>query len=36
MSAASRTLRSISSFGSFRSFSPNAMLSYTVMCGYSA
>ncbi len=36
MRAASRTRRSISSFGSFRSFSPNPMLSYTFMCGYSA
>ena len=36
MSAASLTLRSISSFGRFASFSANAMLSRTVMCGYSA
>ncbi len=34
--AASRTFLSISSFGTFRSFRPNAMLSYTVICGYRA
>ena len=30
------TRRSISALGYLRSFSPKAMLSYTVMCGYSA
>ncbi len=34
--ATSRTRRSISAAGTFRRRSPNAMLSYTVMCGYSA
>src|SRR5215207_5069793 len=34
--AASRTRRSISSFGTFWLRRPNARLSYTVMCGYSA
>ena len=33
ISAASRTLRSISSLGTLRNFSPKAMFSYTVMCG---
>ena len=36
MPAASLTLASISSFGRFASLSANAMLSRTVMCGYSA
>ena len=33
MSAASRTRRSISGFSNLRIFRPNAMLSYTLMCG---
>ena len=36
ISAASLTLPSISDCGRFASFSANAMLSRTVMCGYSA
>ncbi len=36
MRAASTTRRSISSFATFWSFSPNPMLSATDMCGYRA
>ncbi len=36
MFAASLTRVRISSFGSFCSFNPKAMLSNTLMCGYSA